>query len=200
MRSENLEREELIREVARLNRNLSNRLKNVSKIPPEYRLKNDALSKYNELQDKTDKKPKEMSDKELRTYYRDLKYISSLKTSTVKGAENAALNFKDLERKLEISSSVLRDEIWELYGKLYEANPAVVEKFKYNIFDLINTQVLDSYKPTDIYLDEIINALQKAYGETGSYTSNEFDRVFKRELGNIGEFSYIDTDSIFGDW
>lgn len=185
MRVENLNREELIGEVARLNRNLSRRLKNISKIPNDYRLENDALSKYEKLKNETNKTPSKMSDKELRSYYRDLKYIDSLKTASYKGAVSAANNFKSFEKHMSYLSPNTRDKLWGIYGKLYERHGDVIDRFKYNIFDLIDRKVIGGDMDDESLLNNIISAFENAYGESGSYTSKDFDKKFEKELEGI---------------
>ena len=177
MVSSELNSEQLVKEIRKINKNLSRRLNRIEKRGLE--VSAFAINQYKELKEKMPKgkELRKLDKNELQSYYRDIKYINSLKTSTVKGALNTKNRFEPVQEKLNALSQDKRDKFWEIYGKLYSYNP-YLEKFKYEIFDESIDEVYAGEEP-DKYVLELINEYDAIVKGLGSKVT---DNKIKKKL------------------
>lgn len=164
-------------------RNLSRRVERIEKLGLDnvrY-----AAQQFRELQASTPKNLNKLSDKELRTLYRDLRYIDRLKTSTVKGAKQAQAKFEPIREKLEPLSQPLKDKFWEIYGKVYEELGGTAERFKYEVFDVTTDYIYDG-ADTDKAVLDIVEQYRTALKELGSNaTDEEVKLLFTNQLKTL---------------
>lgn len=119
-------------------------------------------------------------DKMVREIHRDLNYIDNLKTSTLKGAEKATQTFGKTKEILTSLSEGKQKEFWDTFNKAYkDLAPAVIERFKYDVFDVITNSMLLGENQDDIFekLQEALD-LANQYGET----EEEKDELFAENL------------------
>lgn len=155
-------RDTLIAEIKREQYNLSKRIKRINS--GNYtRSALSASKQYAEYMKKYGGQSyDEATDKELLSRYRQLTYIDKLKTSTVKGAEQAQKRFVPIENMLSQVSQTKQDEFWEVYEKLFERMGSVIEQYKYEVFDYIaDSLYIESGDPEDA-----VRAIEYMYDET----------------------------------
>lgn len=146
-------------DLRRLYRRISSRIKNIEStkrdlIEQSY----SAANTFNELVEKYGAPKKSMDDKTLRTYYRDLKYIDNLKTSTVKGATETHEMLKDFYGMYGALSDETQDKFWSVYKQLYERTGGLIERYKYEVFD---TAIMDMFSGDSV--ENIVENLYKLY-------------------------------------
>lgn len=162
--------QEMRKESRRLIKNLSRRIARIEGLgssAPQY-----AVEHYRELEKRIPKRLTQLSQKELTTLYRDLRYISALKSSTVKGALQSQKTFEPIKAKLEVLSPEARKKFWEIYGKIYERTSGTMENFKYELFET-NIDYIYGGQDVDTAVEEIINEYDRTLKEMGSYASDE---------------------------
>lgn len=190
MKANQLKGEYLLKEVEDLYEELNDRIYEIEKAG--YSLKKDASHKFRELQKKVPDNFSELSDKELRSIYRELKYIDDLKTSRLQGAEEAQIMYKDIEHIVNNLGPQIQKRFWKLYDNLYERNQAAALAYKYDILNALATSVEKSRsKKADMQRieDEIMNMFDILQtGFDGDYTSPEFSAYLEDTL------KYINTN------
>lgn len=116
-----------------------------------------------------------LSLKDLQQQHRNLTYISSLKTSTVKGQKQYEKSFKPIENALKDTN--VSDKFFELYNKFIEEN-RWMEKYKYEIFDTLLEEINENKSDEEIFnsIKEKINDLETEdiienyfYGKTTTF-------------------------------
>ena len=174
---------EMRKESRRLIKNLSRRIERIEGLgssAPQY-----AVSAYRELEKRIPKKITQLSDKELKTLYRDLRYINSLKSSTVKGALQSQAKFEPIKDKLEALSPETRKKFWSIYGKLYERTSGTLENFKYEIFET-NIDYIYGGQDVDKAVEDIIAEYDKTLKELGGdVTDEEIKILFTSKLQTL---------------
>ena len=178
MISSELTEEQLVKEIRRVNKNLSRRLTRIEKRGLE--ASTFALNKYKDLKGRlpTGRELRKLDKKQLQSFYRDIKYISNLKSSTVKGALATKNKFEPIREQ---------EKFWEIYGKLYETN-ATMEKFKYEIFNESIDEVFGATE-TDKIVQDIIDEYNETLKDLGSEAdveqirkklfTNKIDKMYK---------------------
>ena len=168
---------ELRQEFSKLLKNVSRRVANIER-------RGDTAFQYGatsfrEFEEKIGKNCRKYSDEELRDYYRDLSYISSLKSSTVKGAERAKKNFEPIYNILRQSSPTLNEKFWKIYGKLVESN-ALFDKYKYDLISAIMLEGVIRAQDEDEVVKNISEIYREAYEEAGGReaTENDISKLF----------------------
>lgn len=176
---------ELRQEFSRLLKNVSRRVANIERRRAtafQY-----AATSFREFEKKIGKKWRELSDEELRDYYRDLTYISNLKSSTLKGATQAKKNFEPIYNILNQSSPTLKEKFWKIYGKLVENN-ALLEKYKYDLFDAIMVEGVIRAQNEDDVIKSINEIYREAYEEAGGREATEND-ISKLFISSLEDFT-----------
>ena len=187
MISSELTEEQLVKEIRRVNKNLSRRLTRIEKRGLE--VSTFALNKYNDFKEKlpVGRELRKLDKKQLQSLYRDVKYISNLKSSTVKGALSTKNKFEPIRDRLNTLSKTQQEKFWEIYGKLYETN-ATMEKFKYEIFNESIDEVFGATE-TDRIVQDIIDEYNETLKDLGSEAdveqirkklfTNKIDKMYK---------------------
>lgn len=179
MKASTLSRKEQQKEVRRLVKNLSRRIariENLNLSGSQY-----AINRYREIEKTLPKNLGKATDKQIQTLYRDLRYVDSLKTSTVRGAKQTMKVFEPIKNKLNTLSKSTQDKFWEAYGKLYE-NSSTMANFKYEIFDVLSDVMLQGVDTEQLVLeiiDEYKDTLEQLGGEV---TDEEIKVLFTDKL------------------
>lgn len=161
---------EMRKESRRIIKNLSRRIERIERLgasAPQY-----AVEHYRKLEKRLPARLTQLSEKELTSLYRDLRYINALKSSTVKGALQTQKTFEPIKQKLEVLSPDSQRKFWEIYGKLYEITGNTMEGFKYELFET-NIDYIYGGQDVDTAVQEIINEYDRTLKEMGSYASDE---------------------------
>ena len=99
-----------------------------------------------------------MSPKELRSTYRQLKYIRGLKTSTVSGAKETASHYEDIAPKLKNLSKTQIKKFWDTYEHLTDISP-LYKYMKYEIF----SGLADVVTKMNLSAEELGQAIDQLY-------------------------------------
>ena len=99
-----------------------------------------------------------MSPKELRSTYRQLKYIRGLKTSTVEGARETASHYEDIAPKLKNLSKAQIKKFWDTYEHLTDISP-LYKYMKYEIF----SGLADVVTKMNLSAEELGQAIDQLY-------------------------------------
>ena len=149
----------------------------------------DNENKYKDLKGRLPKgrELRKLDKKQLQSFYRDIKYISNLKSSTVKGALATKNKFEPIRDRLNTLSKTQQEKFWEIYGKFYETN-ATMEKFKYEIFNESIDEVFGATE-TDKIVQDIIDEYNETLKDLGSEAdveqirkklfTNKLDKMYK---------------------
>lgn len=163
--------------------NLGRRIKNIEKYAnqglPQY-----AAQRYRELEQEIPKSLRKVDGSELRSIYRKLRYISNLKSSTVKGAREVQKNFEPLNDELKQLSEKTQSNIWKVLESFLESAPSA-EKFKYEVLGEIIDMAyvgMDKEESKESLINAFMNATE-AIGKNG--TDEDLKLLFSKELGKI---------------
>lgn len=175
--------QEMRKESRRLIKNLSRRIERIEGLgssAPQY-----AVSAYRELEKRIPKRLTELSSTELTTLYRDLRYINSLKSSTVNGAIQTQSKFEPIKAKLEALSPDTQKNFWDIYGKLYERTSGTMENFKYELFEA-NIDYIYGGQEVDKAVEEILSEYDSTLKELGGDVSDaEIKVLFTSKLRTL---------------
>lgn len=147
-----------------------------------------AVNKFKELEKMLPKDVLKMRDiSKIKTLYRDVKYISNLKTSTIKGAENAQ-NILDpaIERVRQYGGKEAETMMWAAYEKLAgETN--LFERFKYEIIDLISETQVAGKNTIDVLNDiySMFNKTVRKLEVEERYTDENLQTEFSSKLDRL---------------
>lgn len=169
-------------EVRKLIRNIGRRVKNIEElgfVAPQY-----ATKRFHELTDNM-KSLSKMDEKELNTLYRDLKYVDSLKSSTVKGAIDVGRNFEPIKQDLDTLSEDTRKKFWEIYEKFYERTAGTAEAYKYIVFERNIDEIFAGNTDVDEIVHNLIEAYDKSLMETGGEDENAMRLQFSSNLDEL---------------
>lgn len=112
------------------------------------------------------------SDKMVKEIHRDLNYIDNLKSSTLEGATKGAETFGRTKETLSSLSQEKQKEFWDTFNKAYkDLAPAIIERFKYDVFDVITNEMLMGETQDDIF-----EKLQEALDLANKYGENEVEK------------------------
>lgn len=171
------------KETGILIKSLKARIANVEKLgssAPKH-----AVNLFRDLEKRIPKRLKTLSDKELRTLYRDLRYINALKSSTVRGAKKAQKTFEPIKSTLETLSKSSQDKFWEVYGRMFERLGGTLENYKYEIMNADIDYILQGQD-----VDQTTKELIKKFDETleelgGSATDEKVKVLFARKIKEL---------------
>lgn len=200
MKAENLSRDELIKRIENGLNSIGSRVADIKEAG--YRLGKDAVYRFEKLVENIPEDLNSMSDKELRNTYRDLLYINDLKTSTLEGAEQASVMYKDIEDMLGKLSEPMRKRIWDLYNNLYSENKNIGSAlYKYDVLREIVTEVYKSRskKSTLEELEESMrNVIDLISGGRDVNIHEELQKERHRKIIDNTELDYRTRLDIFG--
>ena len=165
----NMSKSELIKETRRYYKNLKSRIKNVEKL--NLSASRQTVKQFREFEKRFPKKLSKLPEKDIRTLYRDVRYLNSLKTSTVKGAKFTQEKFEPIREKLNALSKSKQEKFWEIYNKLYEIT-STMEHFKYELFDT-NIDYIYGGEDVDKAVKDIIEQYNTTLEELGGEASDE---------------------------
>lgn len=158
MLSPNINAKEKRKEIRKLITNLSKRVNRIEALGdkvPQY-----ATKSFRSLQKKIPKRLTSLDDEELTKLHRNLRYINSLKTSTVKGAIKAQEEYEPIKAKIQALSPEKRREFNRIYNKLYEETGNLTERFRYEVY---GTAIDYVYGGVDI--DEVYAKVKEIFDE-----------------------------------
>lgn len=174
MLASELNRSELQKESRRLLTNLSKRIARIEGLgssAPQY-----AVNRFRDVEKELPKRLSQLPEEDLRTLYRDLRYINSLKSSTVRGALDVQQKFEPIKAKLDALSPETRKKFWSIYGKLYERTSGTMENFKYELFEA-NIDYIYGGQDTDKAVQDIIEQYDNTLKQLGGNASDEEVKV-----------------------
>lgn len=191
MKAVDLSTEELRNEVYKLRRNLMKNMRRVEELSSSpFSVPNYAEKHLGEITKEIKKTPiKNMSDKQLRSTYRKLKYIEGLKSSTLEGAkETIASGIEEVKEKLSSMSEKKQDKFWDLYEEALHKS-GTFERFKYEIFDVYVDKVRarDNTGQIAENLEKLLKQFE-LYEETDNEASNRYKfRTILEDAFDSGE-------------
>lgn len=175
-------RKELLTESRRILNNLGRRLERMAGgdiLPP-------AFQDYMDLQKRVTGNEdfnisalrsalKGLSDKDLQSTYRDLRYISNLKTSYAKGANKYLSRISPILDRYNTWDEDKKRKFREAYGKIMESGLSG-EMFRYEVFDLAEEATKkEDIDEIPVKLEELMLNLSKQHADDGGeVTLNEF--------------------------
>ena len=183
-------RDELLKESRLLYQELNREFKQIEKSKTP--LLKDAYSRFKQF--KKDVRYNDLSkysDKMIKDIYRDLKYIKSLKSSTLEGAEESARTFGVTKNFLESLSENKRQQFWDMYSRAYSnLRPDLVEKYKYEVFDVLTNEMVLGQDPEEIYakIEEAFkraNELGESEEEMGELFAENLNLLFSEEFDDF---------------
>lgn len=145
-----------------------------------------AVNKFKEFRKSLPSDWRFATDEDLRKYFSDLRYISNLKSATVKGAVRTKARFGPIERELEFVSPLLKEKFWASYQKLVEEN-ILLEKYKYEIMDAVKTAVVNQAQEPDEIL-RVINELYHTATLEGEGNEKATDKLFIQYLSEFSKW------------
>ena len=152
MKAYQLSRSETLKEIRRLNKNLSARLK---RIEGDENLPQFAVEGYKKLKSRTDfQNLDKLTDQQLTTLLRDVRYISDLKSANVRGAKYTQEVYLPIKRKLEALSPNLRGQAFKAYESIIGEVPYDA-LFKYEIVGTATDYIYGGQDNEDIIADFI---------------------------------------------
>lgn len=197
MKAYDLNRADTIKEIRRINRNLSARLK---RIRGDENLPKFAVEGYDKMlrrvanykQKAIDeaiaegKSAKEamLSDSQLTTILRDIRYINDLKSSRVLSAKYVAEVYTPIKTKLEALSPEQAKRAWKIYEKV-QGEAALLDRFKYEIVATATDYIYGGQTDDDA-IQDLISEFDKVYEKfTGDIDSAEARVLFTEYLDEL---------------
>lgn len=173
-------RDELLKESRLLYQKINKEMKRIKKAKEP--LLEDALNRFNKFRKEFKYNSfSKYSDDLVKDLYRDLKNISSLKSSTLEGAIESAKTFGKTRDILDSLSEESQGDFWRLYNKLYKnLEPKTIERYKYELFDVVSAEMLLGQDLEDTY-EKIKNIFDKTYGLTDDEESANLTEAEKGE-------------------
>lgn len=187
MKASELTNAEMRKEIRRLNKNLKRRIANIEKISGNASLV--AVKQYRELKPEL-ANMSNLNRRELTTLYRDIRYINTLKSSTVRGATAITAKAQELADKLQLygeyqtirdvfgsTSKTIVDILTEAYSKFADlTSQQLADQFKYEIWGTAVDYAYMGQTAEDIAirLNELYETIVEGEG------SGESDEVIKK--------------------
>lgn len=183
MKAYDLTRSETIKEIQRIRKNLSARLK---RIEGDENLPQFAVEGFKKLSKRVDfSKLGKLTDKELTTVLRDIKYISDLKSSNVLGAQYVQNVYIPIKQKLDALSPDLRASAWRAFESIQGETSKLVERFKYEIVGTATDYIYGAADNEDTIRD-IISAFDDTYTKFNGDIDSEAARIhFTKKLDEL---------------
>lgn len=183
MKASNLNANELAKDIRRIEKNLKQRVAHIEAHEDLPQFGAESFRKFEDrLHRKLDGKPlSSLTEEELRSLHRDIRYINDLKSTSIRGAEIARDKYLPIKERLEALSPELRDRFREAYNKLVGENK-LLEQFKYDIMGVDIDMIYGGSQADDIYFT-IREVVDKTLEKLGSgYTDEEFKLLLTSEL------------------
>ncbi len=178
---------ELKKDIQRIERNLSKRAKNIEgrgELAFQY-----LPQKLKELKGEYSKPLKDMSQSELRSYYRQLVNIGENKSSTVKGAIQAQESFGYVASKLPNLTAEQKSRLFRLYGKIYEQFTEISKDFKYELLDVaVDTVEIYGERGSEDILEQLLYEFEDLELERGEYADEEYRGKLLQIIDRLRKF------------
>lgn len=168
---------ELKKEIKRYTDKLRKRIKRIRALGDN--AMQDAVAKFDEYMSNRKKITPKTERAELLSYYRQLKYIDSLKSSTVKGAIAAGKTAAPVLKSLKSLSENKQKKFWDIYNKMVN-RAGLFDKFKYEIWQTSIDLMLQGEETEKILLD-MIEAYDDLILELGSMADDETIKILYTE-------------------
>lgn len=157
-----LSADEYRKEIKRLDYNIRRRVKGIEKLGTK--ASQYTPNRYREITQEHYKPIKDMTKKELKTYYRQLFNLNTAKSSTVKGAKAVRQTFGHTEDILNSFDDERKTKFFSLYDKIYEQYHEYGLRFKYDIFDVTaDIMVQHSDRVTEDVIQDLMWDLDALY-------------------------------------
>ncbi len=182
MKAENLSQKELQKETRKLLTNLSKRITRIEGLEnaPQY-----AVNRFREIEKNVPSRLTQLSEKDLRNLYRDLRYVNRLKSSTVKGAKEVENVFEPIKRKIESLSHENQRKVFGIYERFFETVGGLASHYKYEVLDYA-TEALQSFGGEDEALVNLIKAFDEIYrGADENATDTETKLLLSQKLKDL---------------
>ena len=125
-----------------------------------------------------------LDEEQIRTIYRDIKYLKeNVKSTNLRGAERAAEKWLPIKQLIEQLSPEKQRQVRELYSK-YISHFALLERFRYEMMETSVSYIYDVVD-TEQAIYELDLVLHKLMGGGVQITDEEFNICFPQELANI---------------
>lgn len=179
----NLTIEQKVDIISKYRRNLQSRFKNIeSRVKSgKVNISTFSLDEYGDFVKNIPSKSKlkKMKPSDINAMLRDVLYIDSLKSSSVKGAIQSYRVFNETQKRLDSMSENLKAKFWDTWKKIYNDN-RILEYFKYTIFDTLSQEI------TNENSDELAIKIDEAYRKAYERTHNDVtERDFSAALNDI---------------
>lgn len=187
MKAYDLNRADTIKEIRRINRNLSTRIERIrgSENLPQF-----AVEGYDKFRKRVDNMKSKLADGEkltdnqLTTLLRDIRYINDLKSSRVLSAKYVAEVYTPIKTKLEALSPEQAKRAWKIYEKV-QGEAALLDRFKYEIVATATDYIYGGQQDDDI-IQDVINEFDKVYEKfTGEIDNAEARVLFTQYLDSL---------------
>lgn len=188
MLASNKSKSEMIKDIRKIEQNLSRRVANIEKREDLPQFGAESFRKYqqrvkNKLGGK--KSLTSLTEEQVRTIHRDVRYLNTLKSTSIKGAEQARDMYLPVKQKLETLSPDLRKKFWSIYEKVVERF-GYMDMFKYELFESNIDYIYGGESDTDKAVAEIFELYDKTLKELGgNVTDEEIKVLFTSKLQSL---------------
>ena len=169
----------MIKDIRRIERNISKRVANIEQREDLPQFGAESFRKYqqrvkNKLGGK--KSLTSLTEEQIRTIHRDVRYLNTLKSTSIKGAEQARDMYIPVKEKLEALSPDLRKRFWTIYEKMVDRF-GYMEMFKYELFESNIDYIYGGESDEDKAVQEVFDLYDKTLKELGGNVTDEEVKV-----------------------
>lgn len=180
MLASNKNKSAMIRDIRRLEKNLKGRVSSIEKREDLPQFGAESFRKFERRMNKLLQGKRNLgalSEEQIQTLHRDIRYLNDLKSTSIKGATKARDVYKPVKEKIDALSPKLREKFWEIYNKTVERF-GYMDMYKYELFET-NIDYLYSGE-TDV--DQAVAEIFKQYDKTLRELRGEGDEETVRIL------------------
>lgn len=190
-----LSEKEMRQEIRRLNKNISRRISNVSKVLKGTKegvvkdILSSSIEAYNKAKSIQSKGLRNLNEQELKSLYRQLTYTEGLKTSNAKYVAKELKKYEDIKNKAKKQGAVKSDraesietiantiEAWDRWGfknkdkynkvmsRLKEHYGGLYQTYKYDIEQMVTEQVNSRKFDVETITEGVIRKIDEYYKE-----------------------------------
>lgn len=182
MKAENLSQKELRKETRRLLTNLSKRISHIEGLEtaPKY-----AVNRFREIEKNVPSRLTQLSEKDLRNLYRDLRYVNRLKSSTVKGAKDVEKTFEPIANKIEALPEEQRKNVFQVYEMFYGSVGGIASHYKYEVLDFAADALQGYADPNDLAINALLTFDEIYRGADENATDTETKLLLSQKLKDL---------------
>lgn len=180
-------KKEMIDEIRKIERKVIRRIKRIEQRKDLPQFGAESFRKFEKrVWNKTEGKPlSTLSESELRTILRDVRYLDNLKSTSIRGATQAKKVYLPVKDKLEALSKTTQNKFWELYDKIVERFE-LMNRFKYELYSSAIDYIYGGQTDTDKAVQQIFDEYDKIATETGMTLDDKPFRIsFTKRLEEI---------------